>query len=283
MTLGFAVAGLALVLIAATSNLISLYATMGGDAYRIAWDRGQALGLSQTKDGYRVTLERAYADGATLMLAVSVVDTQNRGHSQVGAMGMEVALPGDPYRPNFGQSSPLDEKAAANVWWFAAPELVPPGTRPVTVTIPQIAVRDNATPPPSESPTWNPWHAVTGPWSFTFDLDVAGGTEVRPGVADERSGVTVGLDSVVISPTAVRAHLGVDGATDGEEWAVVGRVLHNGRVLEHGGGAVAAGGRELTAGTGVDDARGEWLVVVDELVGMTERLAGPWELRFSVP
>lgn len=283
LALGFAVAGLAVVLLAATTNLISLYATMGGDAYRIAWDRGQALGLSETRDGYRVTMERAYADGATLMLALSVVDTQDRGHSQVGAMGVDVALAGDPYHPNFGQSSPLDATAAANVWWFAATELVPAGTRPITVTIPEIGVRDDATPPPSESATWNPWHAVAGPWSFTFDLVVAGGTGVRPDLAATASGLTLRLDSVVISPTAVRARLSIDGAPGDEAWAIVGRVLHNGRLLEHGGGVVGAGSGELTAGTGTEDVSGEWLLVVDELVGMSARTAGPWGFRFSLP
>jgi hypothetical protein len=39
---------------------------------------------------------------------------------------------------------------------------------------------------------------------------------------------------------------------------------------------------DLTATTS-SDASGEWLVVVVDLVGMTERIAGPWELRFSVP
>ena len=279
----FAIAGLALALVAATTSLMGLYAGMGGDAYRIAWDRGQAVGLSQTRDGYRVTVERAYADGASLMLAVSVVDTEGRGHSQVGAAGMELALAGTPYEPLFGQGAPLDERASANVWWFAADDLVLPGTREITVTVPAIEVRDNATPPPSSAEaTWNPWHEVTGPWTFTFDLPIAGGAVVEPGVSASAAGIELSLDQVLISPTRVRAQLVASGASGGA-WAIVGRVLHNGRVLTDGGGPVVAGDLQLTTGTGVDDARGEWRVVVDELVGMSERTAGPWEFRFTVP
>ena len=284
----FAIAGLALALVAATTSLMGLYDSMGGDAYRIAWDRGQAVGLSQIRDGYRVTVERAYADGASLMLAVSVVDTEGRGHSQVGAAGMEVALEGTPYEPLFGQGAPLDERASANVWWFAARDLVAPGVREITVTVPAVDVRDDATPPPSAAEaTWNPWHQVQGPWAFTFDLRIAGGAVVELGVSASAAGIDLALEQVLISPTRVRAQLALTGASvagkSSGAWAMVGRVLHDGRVLTDGGGPVAAGDLQLTTGTGVDDARGDWRVVVDELVGMSERIAGPWEFRFTVP
>ena len=46
---------------------------------RTAWDLATVVGESQTVDGYKVTIERAYADPNLLMLAISVSDLENRG------------------------------------------------------------------------------------------------------------------------------------------------------------------------------------------------------------
>jgi hypothetical protein len=280
--LGLAVAASALVLVAATTTLLGLYASIPGDAYRLAWDRGQVLGLSETRDGYRVTLERAYADAGTVMLAVSVVDTEGRGHSQVGAGQIGIASAAGEVPTAFGMSFPQDEQAAANVWWFSPSMPLASGSLPVTVTVGAVSVRDDATPPPTDDGRWNPWHEVSGPWTFAFDLAVGGGVGVEPDVeAVTVDGITLDLESIVVSPTVARATFSIDGLAD--DVALVGTIRHEGRVLEHGGGIVAAGYRTLTSGTGVDDPTGDWVVTVTELVGMTDRPAGPWTFRFSVP
>ena len=106
LAIALAFATSALVLVAATTTLLGIYESVPGDAYRLAWDRGQVLGLAQTRDGYRVTLERAYADAGTVMLAVSVVDTEGRGHSQVGAGMVELRSAAGEVSPAFGMSIP---------------------------------------------------------------------------------------------------------------------------------------------------------------------------------
>ena len=283
LAFAFAVAASALVLVAATSTLLGLYQSIPGDAYRLAWDRGQVLGLSQTRDGYRVTLERAYADAGTVMLAVSVVDTEGRGHSQVGAGSIELRSPAAEIQAAFGMGMPLDDRAAANIWWFSPASALAQGSLPVTVTVGSVSVRDDATPPPTDDGRWNPWHGIAGPWTFEFDLAVAGGLGLEPDVEPATAaGITLGLDSIVISPTVARAVFSIEGAP-ADEYAVVGTIRHDGTVLEHGGGVVSAGSLQLTTGTGVEDPSGEWVVTVTELVGPSDRPSGPWTFRFSVP
>ena len=69
----------------ATTSLFMLYGSFGGDAYQYAWKHATMLGLTQTDQGYTVTLEAAYADASQMMLAVSVVDARNRGWSRLDA------------------------------------------------------------------------------------------------------------------------------------------------------------------------------------------------------
>jgi hypothetical protein len=281
--IALAFAASALVLVAATTTLLGIYGSIPGDAYRLAWDRGQVLGLSQTRDGYRVTLERAYADAGTVMLAVSVVDTQGRGHSQVGAARIGIIAASGAVSTAFGMSIPQDDRAAANIWWFSPASALAEGTLPVTVTVGSVSVRDDATPPPTDDGRWNPWHEIAGPWTFAFDLAVGGGLGLEPEVEPvTAAGITLNLDSIVISPTVARAVFSMEGAS-GDEYALVGTIRHDGTVLADGGGVVSAGSLQLTTGTGVEDPSGEWAVTVTELVGMTDRPVGPWTFRFSVP
>ena len=152
------------------------------------------------------------------------------------------------------------------------------------MSVGSVSARDDATPPPADDDgRWNPWHEIAGPWTFDFDLAVAGGVALEPDVEPITSaGITLDLESIVISPTVARAVFSIDGAS-ADEYALIGTVRHDGKVLEDGSGVVAAGSLQLTTGTGVDDPSGEWVVTVTELAGMSDRPTGPWTFRFSVP
>ena len=128
-----------------------------------------------------------------------------------------------------------------------------PGPLPVTVTVGSVSVRDDATPPPTDdNGRWNPWHEIAGPWTFDFELAVAGGVALEPDVEPiESAGITLDLESIVISPTVARAVFSIVGAS-ADEYAPVGTIRHDGKVLEDGGGVVAAGSLELTTGTGAE-------------------------------
>ena len=81
-----------LVLGGAGGGVLGMYEGMIGSqgGARTAWDLATIVGASQTVDGYRVTIDRAYADSNQLMLAVSVTDRENRGWTQVSATSMNV-------------------------------------------------------------------------------------------------------------------------------------------------------------------------------------------------
>jgi hypothetical protein len=95
----------------------------------IGWTRGQPLGMTQVVDGFSITLERAYADGAQAMVAVSTRDTANRGW-QVEARGITLSdTSGIDWQMATGLGAPGSATEAAELVWYRAASLAPPGTR----------------------------------------------------------------------------------------------------------------------------------------------------------
>jgi hypothetical protein len=164
----------AFLVLGATTSLLSIYGTFGGDRWQYAWQHATRLGLTQTHHGYSVTLEAAYGDASRLMLAVSLVDAQNRGWSQLDASSAEAHLAGETgptYRMSGGGSTPASS-GSANTVWLDAVQSPTPGVHTVIVTVPEIRYRD----PNAVDHTGDWWHAVPGPWTFHFDLPIASGT-----------------------------------------------------------------------------------------------------------
>ena len=288
-----------LILGGAGGGLLAMYEGMVGSAggWRTAWDRAAILGVSQTIDGYKVTIERAYADPNQLILAISVHDLDSRGWTQVAVAGVDVT---DEHGRSFGQSmgmsTPDGSSAAANLAWFTPPSGLTTGQHTLRVSIPSISVRDNTTPPPDESPAtvtaadvWNPWHEVAGPWTFTIPLDVAGGSVTRPNSAARVGGTEVRLTQVTVSPSSVNATITVTDGRTGGPWVPVGQFEHVGRVYPITWGSNGGGDGTITlqALDGTTSASGDWTLRIDELVGNDGaeqvRLTGPWEIPFSIP
>jgi hypothetical protein len=152
--------------------------------------------------------------------------------------------------------------------------------------VPTVEVRDNSSPPANDS-GWDPWHKVAGPWTFEFDLEVAGGTIVRPDAVARTSEATVSIERVVTSPTSVLVKVKMSDVPD-RDWAPIAELQHDGRALV-GGGMAGVGEKvvELSTTEGVDDPSGDWSLVVTELVGEGDggqvRLVGPWRLDFHIP
>jgi hypothetical protein len=294
-----ALLGAVLILVGAGRGLLGLYEGMIGSfgGWRTAWDHATVLGVSQTIDGYRVTIERAYADPNQLMLAISVNDVENRGWTQVATMYAEVTdEQGRSFGHSMGESSPDGSSVAANLAWLTPPAGLTPGHHTLHVSVPSISVRDNTTPPPAESSgdasagdSWMPWHEIAGPWTFTIPLDVAGGVAVQPDNAATVGGTEVRLTQVTVSPTSVSATITVAGPAGAGGWSPIGQFEHAGRTYAIVGGVVSSADAPITfeAADGTTDASGAWTLRIDELVGFdsTEqvRLAGPWVLTFAIP
>ncbi len=270
----------------ATGSLQGLYMLLAGP-FDLPWHRGAELNLSQVVDGYRVTIDRAYADSTRLALAISVVDERQRqGTTQLMATNAVVTDASGEYSGIGANSSPNGRFAAANVTWKVPAALpLPAGRRQFHVVIPDIEVRDDSTPPPDADVIgWSPWHGHAGPWTFDFQLTVDGGTTVTPTAVTEIDGVSVSVSRLIAASSIVRVEMRVDGKLAAGSWIPVGEVRHGDRVM----GFVAAkiepdGTIALMTDGGVDDASGEWTVTVDKLVGGDVRLAGPWVLRFNAP
>ena len=83
------------------------------------------------------------------------------------------------------------------------------GPRALHIVVPHIEVRDDATPPPNpdldpevDGDEWNPWHRVSGPWTFDFVINVDGGTAVTPVDATaQAAGHTVVVERVIAAPS----------------------------------------------------------------------------------
>jgi hypothetical protein len=268
-----------------------LYELLFSPFNTLPWDRGQVVDVSDVVDGYRVTIDRAYADATRLMLAVTVVDELERpGTTQLMAMATVVTDQSGTYESGGGAtSSPLSRTAAANVIWKTPPVIpLPSGRRTIHVVMPHIEIRDDATPPPTGIDEWNPWRRHPGPWTFDFELTVAGGTEATPDATAELHGLRVGIARIVAAPSVVRLELTVDGGPAGSTWSPFGEVRHRGRVLAFVQQNLASAPIQILTNGGVDDASGEWTVEVRELArtdgaGVETRLTGPWILRFTLP
>lgn len=291
----------AVLVLGAAGPLLGVYEGMVGsfDGWKTAWDRGTVVGVSKTIDGYEVTLERVYADPGQVMVAVSVNDLAGRGWTQVAAMGVAVTdEQGRPFGNSMGMSHPEGSSAAANVAWLVPPAGLAPGRHTLHVSVPAISVRDNTTPPPSESSgavqegdSWTPWHDVSGPWTFTIPVDVPGGSTAQPNAAATIGTTEVRLTQVTVAPTSVNATVAVRSAGAGGSWAPVGQFEHGGQtyplILSSGDGSDGTVTVQALAGTATPS--GDWTLRIDELVGSAAsdgsqvRLAGPWVIGFSMP
>lgn len=273
----------------ATGSLQGLYLFLVGP-FDTPWHRGVEVGLSQTVDGYTVTIDRAYADATRLALAISVVDDRRReGTTQLQAFSTVVTDASGEYLSGGGaMSRPDGPFAAVNVAWKQPPELpLPAGPRQLHVVLPFIQVRDDSIPPPdADAVGWNPWHRVAGPWTFDFELTVDGGTTITPDAVAEIDGVRVTVPRLIAAAGIVRVEMRIDGDLPPGDWTPIGEVRHGDRVLRFVVGDLDAGPDGMIAymtDGGVDDASGEWTVTIDELIGSEgdARLTGPWVLQFS--
>ena len=287
IAVGLAAAAIALG--GANGSLQGLYFFLAGP-FDTPWHRGTSVGLSQTVDGYTVTIDRAYADATRLALAISVVDERERaGTTELAAYSTIVTDEAGLYESGGGAiSRPDGAYAAVGVAWKQPPILpLPSGPRALHVVLPFIMVRGDAMPPPdADAIGWTPWVRVPGPWTFDFEIDVDGGTSIEPATMAERDGITVSVPRVIAAPSVVRIEMRIGGELPEGTWWPIGEVLHDGRTLRFVATSTEADGSVvIQTDAGVDDPSGRWTIHVSEIQGgpADERVTGPWILEFDVP
>lgn len=283
-------AGMLMTPTSASVGPAGFYESEGG----YTWQHAQVLGLSQTVDGYQITLERAYADANQMMLGITVVDPQARWSviHLGGVSGMSVADSSGGEWFNFtGVGGPVNVTTSCNILWFEyTAGLAPPGRREFSVKVSAISVAPATPSPPADL------LQVAMDVTFSFDLTVGGGSQATPNASSESNGVTITVERIISAPSAVRLELRVsDAPPNGSDWSPNVFVSHAGRELAGGHAGIAEGSTLTTfyTGVGVDDPTGDWVVTASELIGSapTEgipwshevRFQGDWTISFSLP
>ena len=286
----------AAVILAGAGGALGLYEGMGAGlevGFGLQLDRSVPVGASEVRDGYRVTIDRAYLDGERLMLAVVATDELERPEvSQLMSMYAVVTDQDGEWQGGGGATSrPIGQWSATNVLWKLPPaEPLPAGSRRLHVVVPHIFVRDNTIVPPlTEDEDWNPWRQVNGPWTFDIKLAVDGGASVAtPGVVHKIAGAAVTADQVIVGPSVIRVRLAVDDP-GGATWAFSGQVRRGDQIFPIVVVKLGTDRVELQADGGVQDASGDWSLVITEAMRMgsgdaeEERIAGPWRFDFNIP
>ena len=169
-------AGAGLLLMGAASAVTLLQQAVSLDPrWQAAYDHAERVNLTQTIDGYTVTIERAYADSHNLVLAVSlagpgntfpalpqviVTDSTGRQYAEIGSWSAGDSASGSTgtiwaYEVPPGAASPLQVTATVE----------PLMSRPVT---------DLSSPPAWVSGTQEPAvpAGLVGPWTFHLKLQL---------------------------------------------------------------------------------------------------------------
>jgi hypothetical protein len=276
----------ALVIGGANGSLQALYLTMWGP-FDVPWHRGAEVNLSQTVDGYRVTLDRAYADATRLALAMSVVDERRRpGTTQLEAFGAVVSDDSGEYGGVGAVSTPDGAFAAVNVAWKTPALLpLPSGPRSFHVVLPFIQVRDDSTPPPDpDASGWNPWHRVAGPWTFDFTMNVDGGTAFTPNALAGSNGVQLTVTRLIAADGVVRIDVRVAGPQS-PGLNLVGEIRHNGQVQPFVMTSIQADGTvALMTGRGMGAAAGHWAIALHAASDASgSASSNSWSVEFDAP
>jgi hypothetical protein len=254
------------------------------------WRNAQELGLTETTDGYQLTLERIYADVNQIVVAVSVSDLEGRGDS-VAIEGFRMSdSAGVDWQVTTATMNPSPTSGESILYLVPAAGPVPAGRRDFTFSLPVLSVSEGGT-----------TRRVEVDRTFTAAVDVRAGLVVSSLDPASSGGVTVTVDRVVIAPSMVEIDLRWDGlpsAPPDGPWSPMVELRHNGHAIDMFVGQGPIEGQtwiQRTAG-GAEDPAGTWTVTVTEFwfdglaPGPTATPSaspsprgGPWVIEFSVP
>ena len=179
-----------------------------------------AVDQAQTVNGYTITLQRAYADANLILLEATVRDTNGQWHTDLrpiwqvtdtngmifpaifdsGVADVASGVPG--YYASFDTGSLQDTSVALPlhvVLTFAAPLATSANTAPVQ------ASDGGAVATPTILPAPPLMQLIAPPVTFDFTVPFVSGVVITPQQTLVKSGITITLQRVVITPAETRA------------------------------------------------------------------------------
>lgn len=279
---------------------------------------GHEIGISQTHEGYTVTLEWAYADGNRLTLAYAIQGHPGTPYSNLESRVYRLTLrdTGDEIPFYQGMNAAIDQNGEA-VGWGAPPDAVITFDR-----ILEINTYDLSKIPTGDSNTLDlhlevgvvgiTWQQRTqiplermnemyeGPESlFTFDFSIPLVSEQRvmntPQTATDQ-GITLTLKQVTVSPSQTRVMVCFTPPDPARQWTAIPYLTTRAGEVPGGGGVQPLQPvndetcEAYTYFAGMFDYIGEWRLEISELVGFgsgggndQQRIAGSWVFEFVVP
>jgi hypothetical protein len=269
--------------------------------WRVAYDRGEVIGVGQTDAGYTITLERAYAD---INQVVAFFSIERAG-------GLEAPRSSDGFLINAFSLNAVDVRdpagghgisrtaitdlepnlaAAAEAFQFDAPLIA--GTYQLSIS----EIGFGASGPACVSPCMD--DEISGTWQFAFDLPTAAGATVAVDAVDTVGSGTLHLTELQVSPTMIRARIGleIDGSPVSAWAGLPATIQHGGAeytidsgMPQYVGDPPDGTGQTLFFTTsGSDDLSGTWEIQIPELAYQLPdqdliTLTGPWTLTVTVP
>ncbi|MCZ7544229.1 MAG: DUF4179 domain-containing protein [Anaerolineae bacterium] len=281
-------------------------------------DLGTELNLSQTIDGYTVTLEWAYADGNRLTVAYTIAGAPGVAYTNLeggshrllylgpppvelpGLFGVGNAFSDDPpYEP-----SQQVGNVSANTYTFDLTALDPvPDVLDLRLELEVTAVttlKRTQIPDPASADYEAFWGRPIGPFVFAFSLPVHSLARVltAPQTATDQ-GVAITLARVTVTSSQTRLLLCFEAPDPARHWTLIPRLTTDEETVAEsllGGGVREVAGEtghtcnEFIYNAAMYAYHDAWELEIIELVGFgsgggndQERIAGSWRFTFTVP
>jgi hypothetical protein len=289
-----------------------------GLAAIIAQGRGHEIGLSQTINGFTVTLDWAYADGNRLNLAYTIQGQSGGEYTNLisdsnvltlRASGIEIpmiqSMNGMPINSSgeylHREVVPVFDRSLSVTTYDLS--MIPPQDPPeldlrFEVRVYGVTVQQRTQMPMEQFDAMKKGPDEVFVLDFTLPLDGEQRVFNTPLTATDND-ISLTLQRVVVTPSQVRFVLCLVPPAPDRKWTAIPHLTANGGDVA-GGGAVddianvgeAANQScmQYLYNAGMYDYRDEWRLEITELVGFgsgggndQQRIAGSWVFEFTVP
>lgn len=278
---------------------------------------GHEIGISQTIDGYTVTLEWAYADGNRLTVAYIIDGHPGTPYTDLSSdvYRLRVRDTGQEIPFLQGMSALIDENGEG-VGWGESGDVIPTSDRSLIIRTHDLSIVDVSGRSnlelhlevgvygiPLTQRTHMPleqYDAVKeGPEGlFTFDFSIALVDEQRvldtPLTATDQD-ITVSLRRVSVSPSQTRLVVCFVAPDPVRQWTAIPSLTTTQGEVPGGGGVQPFMDGDLTCNdytyfAGMFDYKGKWQLEITQLIGFgsgggndQQRISGSWVFEFVVP